>query len=391
MKVQENIINQVIPSYAGIRRWNGNLVVYNESELHSMRAIGSHTFGNIEFEVSMFDTLNKSQATIYYDRNETAESLLELLKDQGVSKVEQRHKFQDNVEKPMPIFILTFDKLTIPEIVYIGYEICDTRPYYPLPLRCTKCQKYKHTRKYCNSKSDVCRLCAEELPHDTCGPLKCINCHGPHASNDRACPVKSDEIAIKKIQVDRRVSYPVARAMFFKEQKSGQPNRPLTLYSDIARDDVDAKIKALNDKIESLMAVVKEKDRIIEALMMEKESKQSFEVLYDLKSLNETATMIQSLELSPEERFSLFMNQNEQLKTSLTQGKATIDDFMKCSPNLIALTPGNAGLLPADARERVKKKRGKIRNDNGGKEPLFYVDLTDGHIKVVLDPPKPNG
>ena len=45
-------------------------------------------------------------------------------------------------------YILTFEKPSIPKEIRIGYTIERVEQYIPAPLRCFKCQKSGHTKKY---------------------------------------------------------------------------------------------------------------------------------------------------------------------------------------------------------------------------------------------------
>jgi len=48
-------------------------------------------------------------------------------------------------------YILTFDKLQLPEILKIGYLLVRVEQYLPTPLRCTKCQKFGHHATKCRN------------------------------------------------------------------------------------------------------------------------------------------------------------------------------------------------------------------------------------------------
>ena len=67
--------------------------------------------------------------------------------------------------------------------------------FIPNPVRCYKCQKFGHTKFNCR-KNEVCTKCGQEDHTDSqeCkNEVKCINCQGKHASNNKDCPKWKEE------------------------------------------------------------------------------------------------------------------------------------------------------------------------------------------------------
>lgn len=201
---------------------NGNVMIVAQNEKKAKAAVGEHTFSNYKVKLSLHQSLNTSKGTIisqYLDEM-TDEQLLKEMKDQKVTQVESFPVYKDGKATDAKRYKLTFDSPVHPERVKIGYTVLRVLTYYDNPLRCTMCQKYRHTKNHCPTKHEICRKCTQLLPHIECGPDKCVNCDGPHPSNHYSCPIRKEEMAIKRIQVDRRISAAAARREFEKARQN---------------------------------------------------------------------------------------------------------------------------------------------------------------------------
>lgn len=107
-------------------------------------------------------------------------------------------------------FLVTFQKIELPEFIVIPGEQSKTKvyPYIPKPMRCRKCQDYLHTMKYCESSEIVCGKCSEAHLTETCtsSTLKCFHCNGAHEAGNRRCPKERTEQEIKAIQIKKKMS-----------------------------------------------------------------------------------------------------------------------------------------------------------------------------------------
>lgn len=165
---------------------------------------------------------------------------------------------------PTNTMVLTLQGTTVPEFLYFGYVRVKTRPYYPSPLQCTKCHRFRHTRKYC-TQNESCADCSSEHAVSTpcaADPL-CINCSGPHSSRSRDCPVKIDEVNIVKIKIDQDVSYVEARKRHEAQKQQGITATPST--SDLmktleAKDQEIAKLRTLLQNLIKEVADLKKKE-----------------------------------------------------------------------------------------------------------------------------------
>ena len=135
------------------------------------------------------------------------------MSDQQVIEAKFIMRTVDGMRNKTPAVILTFGKATLPDYVNVGYERCSIRIYVPNPLRCFKCQQYRHHENSCHSSEIVCGRCAER-GHKSDGCIKaakCVNCGGPHPSTARDCPKWLVAEEVCTVKATSGVSYFEAR------------------------------------------------------------------------------------------------------------------------------------------------------------------------------------
>ena len=137
-------------------------------------------------------TLNEIKGTVLSDIMSTCtnEQLLRNLKSQGVTKIERMKTRRNGELVDTNRYILTFNRTKLPHLIQITdwcRELIEL--YIPTPLRCTKCQRYGHAKKWCRREYEVCANCGASNHHrQNCpNPPKCCNCFGPHSATDRSC------------------------------------------------------------------------------------------------------------------------------------------------------------------------------------------------------------
>jgi regulator of replication initiation timing len=88
------------------------------------------------------------------------------------------------------------EKLLNDRIMTIGAEAGFTSAYEyrPRVTRCFNCQEYGHQAYRCQ-KDQRCLRCSE-AGHATCATdsPRCVSCQGPHAADDRGCPVYREQL-----------------------------------------------------------------------------------------------------------------------------------------------------------------------------------------------------
>ena len=168
--------------------------------------------------------LNTCKGTIYCENipNMTNEQIMEELKDQDVCEVYRTKRRDGDVYIPTSLFIITFDKTTLPNEVRVGYLNCKVRVYIPNPRICFKCQKFGHGQNTC-SHDPVCSKCNHVGPdhpkfQDCTNDLKCANCHGDHPASSRQCPMYMLEKKIMERKIRQNLTYPQARDQIYNEQ-----------------------------------------------------------------------------------------------------------------------------------------------------------------------------
>ena len=71
---------------------------------------------------------------------------------QKVTRVQQMMRKVDGALTPLPVYILTFDQLQLPQEIKAAWLHLPVRPYVPMPRRCFYCQKYGHFITSCRKK-----------------------------------------------------------------------------------------------------------------------------------------------------------------------------------------------------------------------------------------------
>lgn len=100
-------------------------------------------------------------------------------------------------------------------------------PYIQQVRRCTQCQRFGHTTRFCRAKPDryVCEFCGQ-FGHDSAGCVekfpRCVNCarakldEAPHRASDRNCPSFLLQKELKKIMAFKCLS-PQDALEFYKK------------------------------------------------------------------------------------------------------------------------------------------------------------------------------
>ena len=86
------------------------------------------------------------------------------------------------------------------------------KPYVPLPLRCSKCQRFGHHAANCCRKQR-CVRCGQEHDLDQCptkdnsDQITCVNCNGQHSAAYRGCTKYKEVSQTLKVAVNEGLSY----------------------------------------------------------------------------------------------------------------------------------------------------------------------------------------
>jgi hypothetical protein len=87
--------------------------------------------------------------------------------------------------------------------------------YIANPLCCYNCQKFGHSSDRCKNEK-VCFRCGSEncSAGDCREEPKCVNCNESHPSSSKQSTVWIKEKEIKKLKIEKHLSYPEARKLY---------------------------------------------------------------------------------------------------------------------------------------------------------------------------------
>ena len=208
---------------------SGALLIQVETRLQSENIQKITSLANTTVSVAPNNSMNKSKGVIRFENKPqfSEQQILSGLKKHKVSEVYQLTKRSDNSNNnrtQMPLFVLTFDTVKLPDRVQIGWTSCQVRQYIPRPRRCYKCQRYGHGATNCRSLDATCVNCG--LPaHGECheGP-RCANCGGEHPASATDCPTYRYEEEIIATKTKENITFREAKEMVAK--RFVRPRRP---------------------------------------------------------------------------------------------------------------------------------------------------------------------
>ena len=143
----------------------------------------------------------------------TLAELLDLLKPNKVIGI--RKLYKDPNKQNSPLYVLSFLAKTCPERIRTGYSSYIVDPYYPGPIRCSKCCRWDHTGAFCNS-APVCNRCGKKghiQANCSSEAETCANCGGQHMATTKTCPSYLAAKEICKVKARLKVSYSEARRL----------------------------------------------------------------------------------------------------------------------------------------------------------------------------------
>ena len=189
-----------------------------ENAYQSERLLKTSKLGNFEVQVCKHDFKNHVFG-VFYDMNRELETLPPSQVQEGIKE------WNDNIVEVKRLgtglsWKVTLECLEVPRRIQIGIGTSyRMETFVPLPLRCFKCQQYRHSAKKCRNNSR-CSRCGDiyEGGHDfkkcndptmkcdcthcykVCkNPIKCVNCSGDHHSGDKDCPKQTVRKEINRL------------------------------------------------------------------------------------------------------------------------------------------------------------------------------------------------
>ena len=146
----------------------------------------------------------------------------------------------------------------LPEYVRYGWRRYKVQTYVPEPIRCYRCQEFRHKALHCRKTYDKCSICSDKHETKTC-PVKeihrqensasCPNCGGSHPASYKGCPEYKQAQEIVKVQTQEKISYAEAVRRYKQEnQDLKQKEPPLNGENKPAEDGEDRTQQPPNDK-----------------------------------------------------------------------------------------------------------------------------------------------
>ena len=192
---------------------DGSFLVECGKRAQAQNLLRTNRFIDRPVRVSIHKTLNSSRGVIrcrdLADMSEV--EIRDELKDQGVVGVNRVTLKKEGKVIPTNTLFLTFGSPELPKEITVGYLKVKVALFVPNPMRCFSCNKFGHTSQRCKFAAK-CTDCGKDKHEGQCeGPKLCSNCHGPHASSAKDCPVWQKEI--QRVRVEKRISFPEARQL----------------------------------------------------------------------------------------------------------------------------------------------------------------------------------
>ena len=132
------------------------------------------------------------------------------MKKQGVLDVRQILIKKEGQSIETNTYVMTFNISKIPTKIRVGYTMERVEQFVPNPLRCYKCQKYRHHEDAFRGR-EVCEKCDQKDPDhhmNECEfPNKCANCGGDHTVFTRSCESWRREKEILSIKYKNNIPY----------------------------------------------------------------------------------------------------------------------------------------------------------------------------------------
>ena len=194
---------------------NGFLLLECNNSHQSTILQDTKSLNNIHVSFTPHKTMNFSKGVIRCRdiRQMTNESIIAQLHDQGVIDCRRILIKQDGQTIETHTYVLTFNKLHLPKIIHVGYEIVRVEKYIPPALQCRHCLLYGHTETTCRRQAPRCARCGANDELNDCHQesIKCIHCSGEHLSFSKYCPRWKTEQEIVTLKHTFNLTFPEAR------------------------------------------------------------------------------------------------------------------------------------------------------------------------------------
>lgn len=151
------------------------------------------------------------------DTSFSEEELLNIIESNiNIKSVKRRYKNVldkegKTIKVPRQQVVITFDKLELPQYIYIYKLRHDVEVWYSPVSQCFDCLNYGHTSNQCKGKKR-CKICSEFLPEgknkcDSCSVF-CMHCKtDSHSTTNKTCPMFLIQKRTKEAMANLNVSF----------------------------------------------------------------------------------------------------------------------------------------------------------------------------------------
>lgn len=196
---------------------DGSLLVEVLSIEDSSKILSIPSLSGSDVESTPHRTLNQSRGVIRSVEllRYSEEKLQKEFEDQGVVNVKQMKKTVGGLVTPLPTYVLTFNRVKLPNVIHAAWLRLEVRPYIPSCRRCFYCQRYGHVISSCRRKikgeKGVCVQCGQD-EHGECSnsPL-CVNCGEGHSASWKKCTRYLFEQEVQALRAKEHLSFQEAR------------------------------------------------------------------------------------------------------------------------------------------------------------------------------------
>ena len=194
---------------------DGKMLIRTKNQEQSSHLLKMNRLAGVPINVEPHEKLNTTKGTIIARKWEkyTSEELCQHLKSEGVIDVKML-KSRPDKKYLGERYLLTFNRMEVPEKIRGGLQMLSVREYIPRPRRCFKCQGFGHVGKHCRKTKDTCVNCSDyaHTPENECRRKPyCRNCGGEHPANSMNCPTYKKEQEILTIVTKEKISFQDAR------------------------------------------------------------------------------------------------------------------------------------------------------------------------------------
>ena len=208
----------------------GLLLIEVDRKQYAINLLKTKHLHDIPVEITPHRSMNSSKGLFtckdLYDMDD--KEILKQLQGfgQNVQELYRIYSFKSGKKEKTDTFVATFSTKVLPEKMYVGHFRVSVRVYIPNPRKCTQCQKFGHTKKFCKNELVCCKCGQSGHDEDNCisNEATCVNCKGPHKASSKECELWKTEKAIVKYKFENDVSFPEARKKIEETTKNLQNN-----------------------------------------------------------------------------------------------------------------------------------------------------------------------